>query len=357
MRIIVKLAACAALVVTPAMAADYTATVSRIGALTGPDAPGDMRAADVCGTDLGMVAEIGGKLAFAFGDTFGWTGAHCVRFGPNWRSNVLGISSDTDPADGILIDDWYRAEDASTAAAFADGAHQSPFAGEQSRIPTALLAVDDTLYVHTMSVHGFASMGGVWLCNNSRFYASADAGKSWTAAPATFGDFKSSFNMLALSGSAGTGNEDGRYVYALGTPCGRFGGARAGRVPADRLMDNVAWEYFDGEAWVSYRAEAVEVIKPGVGEGSLAWNAGLGQWMYTTLNELTGRIELRLADRPEGPWSDAIPLVTLADGYPQAYGAYTNPSWIAADGLSFYFVMSQFGPYNTYVMRAELKPE
>lgn len=354
MGIINGVAVIAALAATPAVGADYTAHVTRIGALTGPDAPADTRAADVCGTDLGIVTEIAGKLVFAFGDTFGWTGTHCVRFGPNWRSNVLGFSTDADPSDGITIDDWYRREGKGSAAAVADGAHQDPFAGEQSRIPTALLAVGGMLYLHTMSVHGFASMGGVWLCNNSRFYSSANAGETWRAAPETFGDFKSSFNMLALSAQPGVGNRDGRYVYALGTPCGRFSGARAGRVAADKLTDNGAWEYFDGTGWVANRAEAAEVIKPGVGEGSLAWNAGLDKWMFTTLNELTERIELRLADRPEGPWSEAIPLVTLSDGYPQAYGAFTTPSWIAGDGLSFYFVMSQFGPYNTYVMRADL---
>ncbi len=54
-----------------------------------------------------------------------------------------------------------------------------------------------------------------------------------------------------------------------------------------------------------------------------------------------------------GPWSDPIPLATIAEN-PQAYGAFMTPSWIADDGTSFYFVMSQFGPYNTYVMRAAL---
>jgi hypothetical protein len=335
-------------------AAGYTASVTRIGALTGPQAPGDMRRADVCGTDIGTIAEIGGRLAFAFGDTFGWDGTRCAPFGPNWRSNWLGFSSDTDPADGVVIDDWYRKGGGEAAVAVAEGVHSAPFKGEQSRIPTALLAVGDTLYLHTMSVHGFASMGGVWLCNNSRFYASQEEGKSWTAAPATFGDFKSSFNMLALSAAAGTGNEGGRYVYAIGTPCGRFAGARAARVPTDKVLDNAAWEYFDGKNWVADRAQAAEVIKPGVGEGSLVWNAGLKQWMYTTLNELSETLELRLADRPEGPWSQPITLVELAKGYPQAYGAFMTPRWISSDGLSFYFVMSQFGPYNTYVMHAVL---
>jgi hypothetical protein len=196
-------------------------------------------------------------------------------------------------------------------------------------------------------------MGGVWLCNNSRFYSSTDEGQSWRAAPSTFGDYKSSFNMLALSAQRGAGNADGRYVYAIGTVCGRYGGARAARVPADKVLDNAAWEYFDGRNWVSDRAQAAEVIKPGVGEGSLAWNAGLGQWMYTTLNELSEKIELRLAPRPEGPWSAPITLIDVKTN-PQAYGAFLTPSWISADGRSFYFVMSLFGPYNTCVLHAEL---
>jgi len=332
--------------------AEYTATVAKIGALTGPEAPVDMQAPDVCGTDIGTMTEISGRIVFAFGDTFGWTNNHCVRFGPNWRSNVLAFTIDTDPSDGIAIDRWYAGADGK-AIPVVEGVHAQPFTTEQSRISTALLATGDTLYLHTMSVHGFAAMGGVWLCNNSRFYVSADEGQSWKPAPETFGDYKSSFNMLALSAQPGAGNEDGRYVYAIGTPCGRYAGARAARVPADKLTDNAAWEYFDGEAWVADRAQAAEVIKPGVGEGSLAWNAALGRWMFTSLDEGAAAIELRLAPNPEGPWSASITLARAAD-FPALYGAFLTPSFIAPDGMSFYFVMSQFGPYNTFIMHAVL---
>lgn len=342
-----------ALAAAPALGAHYTATTVKIAALTGPDAPVDMRAPDICGTDLGTMAEIDGRIVLAFGDTFGWTDGRCVRFGPNWRSNVIGTTSDKDPSDGVGIDWWVTGADGRAVAA-TEGAHADRFTGEQTRIPTAMVAVNGTIYLHYMSVHGFADMGGVWLCNNSRFIRSADGGKTWDRGAETFGGFESSFNMLALSAAAGTGNEDGRHVYAIGTACGRFGGARAARVPVDHIMDNAAWEYFDGTGWVTDRAQAAELIRPGVGEGSLAWNAGLGRWMYTTLNELSQTIELRLAERVEGPWSDPIVLADLVD-YPQAYGAFMTPSWIDADGLGFYFVTSRFGPYNTYIMRAELK--
>ena len=346
------LAALALLAASPALAQEFTVTSTLVKALTGPNAPADMKGPDVCGTDLGTMAEVGGTIVLAFGDTFGWRGDTCPKFGPNWRSNVIAMTTDMDPSDGVVVEDWLKGEDGKAIAA-AEGQHMLKFSSEQTRIPTAMVAVGDTLYLHYMSVHGFANMGGVWLCNSSRFIASTDGGRSWDKGVADFGSFQSSFNMLALSAQPGAGNEDGRYVYAVGTPCGRFNGARVGRVAGDRLTDNAAWEYWDGAAWVTDRAAAVEVIKPGVGEGSLVWNPGIGKWMYTTLNELALALEIRFADRPEGPWS---PPATLARGsdYAQAYGAFMTPSWISADGLTFYYVMSQFGPYNSYVMKAEL---
>ena len=347
------LAALALLVTPAALAQEFTVTSTLVGALTGPDAPAEMEKYDICGTDLGTMAEVNGTIVMAFGDTFGWRGDSCPRFGPNWRSNVIAMTTDTDPSDGVVIEDWLTGDDGRAIAA-AEGRHLLKFTSEQTKIPTAMVTVGDTLYMHYMSVHGFADMGGVWLCNSSRFIASHDGGKSWDKGGEDFGTFQSSFNMLALSAQPGVGNEDGQYVYAVGTPCGRFNGARVGRVAADRLTETAAWEYWDGSGWTVDRAEAAEVIKPGVGEGSLVWNDGIGKWMYATLNELALALELRFADRPEGPWSPPATLARGAD-YDLAYGAYMTPSWISADGMSFYYIMSQFGPYNTYIVKAELQ--
>jgi hypothetical protein len=343
------------LLATPAFAAEFTVRSELVKALTGPNAPAEMKKFDICGTDLGTMAEIDGTVVLAFGDTFGWQGNACIRFGPNWRSNVIAFTTDTDPADGVVIDDWLTGADGRAVAA-SEGSHMDKFVGEQTRIPTAMVTVGDQLYLHYMSVHGFASMGGVWLCNYSRFISSPDGGRTWDKGQEDFGNFQSSFNMLALSAQPGTGNEDGRHVYAVGSACGRFGGARVARVETDKVLETAAWEYFDGKAWTSDRAAAAEVIKPGVGEGSLVWNPGIGRWMYTTLNELTQTIDLRFAERPEGPWSDPEVLVRGSD-YSSAYGAFMTPSWISLDGLTFDFVMSQFGPYNSYVMKAVLTEE
>ena len=66
-----------------------------------------------------------------------------------------------------------------------------------------------------------------------------------------------------------------------------------GNPPAgwSKIGSHITWKYFDGDGWVKDRAQAAEVIKPGVGEGSLVWNAGLKLWMYTTFNELSETIE------------------------------------------------------------------
>ena len=67
-----SLALAALLAASPAFATDYSVTSEKVKALTGPNAPAPVKAADICGTDLGTMAEINGKVVLAFGDTFGW---------------------------------------------------------------------------------------------------------------------------------------------------------------------------------------------------------------------------------------------------------------------------------------------
>jgi hypothetical protein len=319
-----------------------------VSPLTGPDAPSDMRTPDICGTDIGTMAELDDRIFFAFGDTFGYRGEECPKFGPNWRSNVLASTGDTDPSDGIVLEEWLTGR-RGTAVAVSEGAHQPAFTGEQTRIPTAMVAVGHRLYLHYMSVHGFAQQGGVWECNFSRFIYSDDRGESWHEAEEEFGDADGELNMLALAY-----DRQDDLVYAVGTPCGRFGGARAARVAAADVLEREAWEYFTGDGWSRAREQAVEVIPAPVGEGSLVWNAALGRWLYSYLNEHTASLELREAPNPWGPWSEPVTLARAAR-FPQLYGAYLTPSLISDDGRTIYFVMSQFGPYNTFVMKAALQ--
>jgi hypothetical protein len=342
------------LIASSAFGQEFTVTATLVEPLTGPESRSEMKSFDICGTDIGTMAEVNGTIVIAFGDTFGWQGDNCQRFGPNMRSNAIGFTTDKYPSDGVVIEDWLK-DGHGRAIAAIEGRHEPPFTGEFTKVPTAMVTVGDTLHMHYMSVHGFAfTLGPAWLCNSSRFISSSDGGKTWDTGTEDFGDFQSSFNMLALSSQPGGGNEAGTYVYAVGTPCARAGGARVGRVEGKDLLETKAWEYWDGAAWTRDRAQAAEVIKPGVGEGSLVWNADIARWMYATTNELSWALELRFAERPEGPWSKPAVLADFID-YAAPYAPQMTASWIEEGGLTFYFIMSQFGRYNTYLMKAELE--
>jgi D-arabinan endo alpha-(1,5)-arabinofuranosidase len=329
--------------------------------ITGPNSkvPTLMKQLDICGTDLGIMTEADGRIFFAFGDTFGYP---CSGpGGPNWRSNTLGATANHNPANGVELTDWLTNPDG-TAKAIIEGAHQPPFTGtngEQTKIPTAMVTVGGRIYLHYMSVHGFAAQGGVWDCNYSQFLYSDDMGKTWTPAALQFGDSTSNFNMLALTDQNGSGNDFSLYVYAIGTPCGRFGDAKLGRVPKQSVLDPNAWQYYvagqDQEhSWTANRSAASEIIPAPIGEGSILWDPWIKRWLFTYLNENTAQIELREAENPWGPWSVPIPLAT-AQQFPALYGAFMTPSFLKDSGKSLYFVMSMFGPYEAFLMKAELE--
>jgi hypothetical protein len=336
--------------------------VEKIGALTGPTSPNGELSADVCGADLGTMTEIGRKIFLAFGDTFGYVDGQAIRLsGVDWRSNVFASAS-TDSADHDQVPrlNW-RVDSTGKAIPVIDGDHLPAFVGsdgEQTKIPTAMVSIGNRIYLHYMSVHGFAPKGGVWECNYSKFIYSDDFGKTWTPLETPFGARDSNFNMLALTDQRGSGNEEGAYVYAFGTTCGRFGGVKLARVPVDKVQDFDSWDYYSGEAngsavWVHDQSKAVETIPPPVGEASILWNPFIRRWMYTYLNENTASIELREAEEPWGPWSAPI-VVTTAHDYPQLYGAFMTPSFLKDEGKTFYFIMSMYGPYNTFLMKAKL---
>ena len=331
--------------------------VERIRALTGIDSPTEMKSLDVCGTDIGTMTEIGNRIFFAFGDTFGYDGDICRGIGgPNWRSNVFASTTDHNPAEGLILDDWLRGPDGK-AIAIVEGNHQPAFTGvdgEQTKIPTAMVSVGTRIYLHYMSVHGFSAAGGVWDCNYSKLIYSDDLGKTWKESDFKFGEGDSNFNMLALTNEPGRGNEQQAYIYAMGTPCGRFGSVRLGRVRKENMLKNDSWEFFSaGHRWTANPAEAIEIISGPVGEASILWNAGIQRWMYTYLNEKTASIELREAELPWGEWS-APHVVATAAQYPQLYGAFLTPSFLKDNGKTLYFIMSMYGPYNTFVMKATL---
>ena len=201
--------------------------VEKVGALTGPGSPSGQKIADVCSTDLGTMTEVGKRIYFAFGDTFGYSDDKPTpKSGVNWRSNVFASTATSAvsdiPSAGVPRLVWRTGVDG-RATPIIEGDHLRAFTGlngEQTKIPTAMVSIGNRIYLHYMSVHGFASRGGVWECNGSKFIYSDDFGQSWIPIKIPFGDRDSNFNMLALTNQLGSGNDDGAYVYALERPAG-----------------------------------------------------------------------------------------------------------------------------------------
>jgi eukaryotic-like serine/threonine-protein kinase len=119
-------------------------------------------------------------------------------------------------------------------------------------------------------------------------------------------------------GSAALVLADRLYAYAcetrgLGCSC------RLGRVPLTAALDRSQWQFYAGDGrWSRDWREAREVLRGGITWGILSvhWNAFLGRFMAVSSRTLDARIAIRLADHPEGPWSDAgmIEIDTLHSG-------------------------------------------
>ena len=130
------------------------------GQLTGQDATVDSTAFGVGGTDLGIIVKHGTEFLFFFGDTFSsdsMTG--------NWRSNTLAISTDTEPSNGISLDDWIVEPTTGLAKELISSLKIDNV--EMTCIPTTAVSIDGILYVYYMSVRHWSSTGGVWTCNNA----------------------------------------------------------------------------------------------------------------------------------------------------------------------------------------------
>ncbi|ULN33127.1 DUF4185 domain-containing protein [Mycolicibacterium smegmatis] len=363
---------------------------------------------DIWGTDLGIMWD-GGEwngqrfVHTAFGDTFS---------GPNmsgwWRSNVLLISTDNVLSDGLGL------VQTGTAYQFIPASGRNLFGlfggSEVTVIPTAGVQIDGTQYVNYMSVRSWDTPGR-WTTNFSAISVYDPSTDTWVLAPSTIrsaGWFRSStlyvpgsqnFQQAAyvLQPEDQVGEDGIRYLYAFGTPSGRAGSAYLSRVPEDAVTDLSKYEYWDGNRWVTGNAAvAAPVIgdstrstglfgfivdwandpnvlggylgglvgaKTGgnVSELSVQYNEYLGKYVVL-YGDGNNNIQMRIADRPEGPWSDPIELASSAD-YPGLYAPMIHP-WSGTgmleddngdpDVTNLYWNMSLWGDYNVVLMQTDL---
>ena len=142
------------------MKIEPTSEVNRIGdmhkviskkssVLTGKDSLNSTDRYQVYGTDLGSMWEYQGKIVMVFGDTFGpKPSRQSGPGGENWRSNVMAVSSDMDPTDGVtfdtmIVDEQGRAKELLPAKKVDNK--------EITVIPTHVFVANDNLYIFRFS--------------------------------------------------------------------------------------------------------------------------------------------------------------------------------------------------------------
>lgn len=332
-------------------------SVELVAQVTGEDSPNRTGSRfGFLATDLGILweDEAGGVLA-AFGDTYGvgWCGPGAGGRDCDHRRNVLARCVSTElPAGlraGLRLDSVI--EDRSGHAGEilpADPRRRV----ESTVIPTAGIAVDGVQYLHYMSVKAWGRPGR-WRTNYSGLAYSHDGGASWTKDPAarwrnTWFLGRQPFQMGAFARSP-----DGRWVYLFGTRNGRFGDVYLARVAPSGVGVRSRYEYWagSGDGWRGGWRAAAPVAAGPCGELSVAFHRGLGCWLMVHLDDPGGRIVLRSAAAPTGPWSDGRTLVAGTD-HPGLYGGYLHPGALA--GNEIFFTLSRWDPYNVYLMRADL---
>ncbi|MGH4009180.1 MAG: DUF4185 domain-containing protein [Pseudonocardiaceae bacterium] len=336
---------------TPGAAQTTGSSASPVAMITGAESINSTEARyNIKGTDLGIMWVDGrGGILAAFGDTFGagWAGTASGFGDPvtiDWRSNTLARSADRNPADGMSFNNFVT-DRPGHAKELLPSLKENGV--EMTKIPTGGVSVGGRDYLAYMSVRKFTTPGN-WITNHSGVAYSDNGGQTWKDVPSTHrkntAALDEKFQMIAYARGDG-------FVYAFGTPNGRFGAAHVARVPERRLLDNSAYEYWTGEDWQRDASANAAAIVPGpVGELSVRYDETLNSWQMMTMDESRGAIVVRLAPHPTGPWS-APTTVATSEEYPHLYGAFLHPD---SKGRDLYFTMTQYDSYNVSMMHARL---
>lgn len=301
----------------------------------------------VYGTDLGITWETKpGQVAMVFGDTVG-KGFHPPGGqGSDWRSNVLAFSTDRDLSDGVSFDSMVQDSRCHAAEVLSSRKLDNV---EITTIPTSGFAIGDRQYMSYMSIRTWNSIPTTWWTNHGGIAYSDDGGQTWTKDPHAKWENIFGVSKFQVASMVPAGD----YVYMFGTPNTRLGAVGLARVPKEDVLNKSAYQYWQNGVWtpVGGASGATPIVHGPAGELSVRYNDETGQWQMSYLDTAKFGIVLRESDSPQGLWSDAAKMVSVAE-YPELYGGFIHP-WSTDDDL--YFTISTWSDYNVYLMHAEVE--
>jgi hypothetical protein len=329
------------------------ADLKQISQLTGIDSINKTGQYDVYGADLGSMINAGDKTYLVFGDTFGYRSSSLKGGGgENWRSNVLAVTTDKDPSDGLTFDTMIT-DDSGKAIELLPSLKEDN--NEMTTIPTNGVSVGDALYLYYMSVKHWGEPG-TWITNHSGLAKSVDGGHKWSFI--NNAKWPGDSNFIQVSASKVIVDKHVTEIYLWGIPAGRFGGVKLMKVNEQYIEDISKYEYYMGTdkdgnpQWSSQMDDAAQIVNDSVGELSVIWNPYLERWIMMYLQGVGG-VVIREGLTPWGPWGEAISVATQGD-YPGLYAPFMNEKYMENNGESIYFTLSLWDPYNVFWMKVKL---
>lgn len=305
---------------------------------------------NLASTDLGIIWEMSpGEYGVFFGDSFGGEFIQVPEGGPgaaptDWRANLLAYTENTDLHNGLKFSgmamDPYRPKHAREIV---------PKRGylDFTSIPTAAIEANGVQYVHYMDWQVFGQ--GNEHMYNSSIYRSFDKGRTWQSCKHLI-----EFPAGSRFGMVGYAKRKG-YIYMIGTVLYRKEGGYLARCKEDDILDRSKYEYWNGvrKEWVvGDESQSTLILDGKVGELSFIYMKKAKRWLVAYFDPDAYAIVYRTAEELTGTWS---PKRNLARGlnFAQLYGSYIHPL-SAESETEIYYTMSQWQPYNVFLMRAPI---
>ena len=129
------------------------------------------------------------------------------------------------------------------------------------------------------------------------------------------------------------------YLYA----CATTGLCKVARATYTRVTERAAYTFWTGSGWSADVAGAVATVPGGTTGFSVAYNTYLERFVSVVSVPFSGRILLRTATRPEGPWSEPL---AVTDVGATIYATVQHPELAAEAGKKVY--VSYYRPLQAF---------
>jgi hypothetical protein len=139
---------------------------------------------------------------------------------------------------------------------------------------------------------------------------------------------------------------DGNMLYLYGGDAvGLQTHVHVARVPLADALDKTKWTYFTGTGWSADKTASATIYRGGAAGDTVFFDAYLGVYVSVYQAYLSNDIVYRVADHPEGPWSNATLMYTARQGTDPSYAARVHTEFSEGGGRTIYV---------TYVMNTGL---